>query len=140
MSRTAAFLLAMVLCLSGAVGGFFYGHDQGAAAESARRDGKAVQDLTDIIASSKLLIADANKASGAMRKATAQRAAHDAHTSLEFKDALARSADSRSGCVFDADIVRGLQAARDRAAQAAASGIRGSMPSAGSGPGAQRSE
>jgi hypothetical protein len=140
MSRVAAFLLAITLALAGAVGGFFYGHGQGAATESARRDGKAVQDLTDIIASSKVLIADANKASGAMRKATAQRAAHDAHTSQEFKDALARNAASRAGCVFDADIVRGLQAARNRAAQAAASGIRGSLPGAGSGTGAQRSE
>lgn len=137
MSRTAASLLAIVLGLAGAVGGFFYGQDQGVAAEAGRRDAQTVKDLTALIDSHQRLVKEAGAASTAMRRATAQRAALDARTTKEFKDALARNSDSRAGCVFDDDIVRGLTAARDAAAQAAASGIRGAVPGAAAGPAGQ---
>lgn len=130
MSRVSIALLALVLGLAGAVGGFFYGHHAGAVAESAKRDGQAVKDLAGLIDSHKDLIKAAGAASKAMRGAIAKRAAQDAQTTQEFKDALTPTADSRAGCVFPADVMRQLAAARDRAAQTAAFGVRGALPAA----------
>lgn len=128
MSRLSIALLALVVGLAGAVGGFFYGHHQGVVAESAKRDGKAVADLTKLITSHQGLIDKSNAASRSMRGALASRAAADTQTTQEFKDALAATADSRAGCLFPADVMRQLSAARERAAQAATGGIRGPLP------------
>jgi hypothetical protein len=136
MSRVSIALLALVIGLAGAVGGFFYGHHTGEVAEAAKRDGQAVKDLTGLIDSHKDLIKTAGAASKAMRGAIAQRAAQDAQTTKEFKDALTVTADSRAGCVFPDDVMRQLAAARERAAEAAAFGVRGAMPGA-SGPASQ---
>jgi len=130
MSRTTLALFALIAGLAGALGGYFYGHSQGVTAESAKRDGQAVQQLTGLIDAHKSLIADAGKASRAMRKATAARAATDTESSKEFADALALTAASRAGCAFDAGVMRQLAAARDRAAQAAAGGLRHPLPGA----------
>jgi len=138
MTRTRCALIAVVLSLGAAVAGFFYGQHQGALAESAKRDGKAVADLTSLITSHQGLITQADKASRNIRAATAARLLADARSSKEFKDALASSADSRDGCVFPADVMRKLAAGRDRAAQAAASGIEGAVPPARAGPAGER--
>ncbi len=138
MTRTRCALIAVCLSLAAAVAGFFYGQHQGVLAESAKRDGKAVADLTNLIASQKVLITEANKASRDIRLAAAARLQADAKKSQEFKDALASSADSRDGCVFPADVMRKLAASRDRSAQAAASGIEGAVPPARAGPAAER--
>ena len=130
MSRVTLALLALVIGLAGAVGGFFYGHHAGTVAESATRDGQAVKDLTSLIDSHKSLVKAAGAASKAMRGAIAQRAAQDAQTTQEFKDALTPTVDSRAGCVFPDGVMRQLAAARDRAAEAAAVGVRGAMPAA----------
>ena len=50
-------------------------------------------------------------------------------TTTEIAHALTTTAPERADCVFPPDVVRGLQGARDRAAEAAASGIRGALPS-----------
>ena len=138
MTRTRCALIALCLSLAAAVAGFFYGQHQGVLAESAKRDGKAVADLTNLITSQKGLITQANKASRDIRAAAALRLQADAKYSQEFKDALASSADSRDGCVFPADVMRKLAAGRDRAAQAAASGIEGAVPPARAGPTGER--
>ena len=130
MSRISIALLALVVGLAAAVGGYFYGHRQGVVAESAKRDGKAVTDLTNMITSHQNLIDQANAASRNMRRSLASRAEADTQSTQELKNALAATADSRTGCVFPAGVMRQLSAARDRAAQAAASGIQGAMPSA----------
>ena len=134
MSRTKIALIALVLSLAAAVAGFFYGKHQGALAESAKRDGKAVADLTQLITSHQGLIGQANRASLALRALAAARLEADNKFSQEFKDALKPTADSRAGCVFPADVMRQLTAARDRAAKAAASGIAGGVPAAAPGP------
>ena len=138
MTRTRCALIAVVLSLAAAVAGFFYGQHQGVLAESAKRDGKAVADLTNLITSHQGLVTQADKASRNIRAATAARLLADARSSKEFKDALASSADSRDGCVFPADVMRKLAAGRDRAAQAAASGIEGAVPPTRAGPTAER--
>ena len=113
--------------------GFFYGKHQGALAESAKRDGKAVADLTQLITSHQGLIGQANRASLALRAVVAARLEADNKFLQEFKDALKPTADSRAGCVFPPDVMRQLAAARDRAAKAAASGIAGGVPAAAPG-------
>ena len=133
MSAAKVALIALVLCLAAAVAGFFYGKYQGALAESAKRDGKAVADLTQLITSHQGLIGQANRASLALRAVVAARLEADNKFLQEFKDALKPTADSRAGCVFPPDVMRQLTAARDRAAKAAASGIAGSVPAAAPG-------
>ena len=133
MSAAKVALIALVVCLAAAVGGFFYGKHQGALAESAKRDGKAVADLTQLITSHQGLIGQANRASLALRAVVAARLEADNKFLQEFKDALKPTADSRAGCVFPPDVMRQLAAARDRAAKAAASGIAGGVPAAAPG-------
>ena len=134
MSAAKVALIALVLCLAAAVAGFFYGKHQGALAESAKRDGKAVADLTQLITSHQGLIGQANRASLALRAVVAARLEADNKFLQEFKDALKPTADSRAGCVFPPDVMRQLTAARDRAAKAAASGVAGGVPAAAPGP------
>ena len=133
MSAAKVALIALVVCLAAAVGGFFYGKHQGALAESAKRDGKAVADLTQLITSHQGLIGQANRASLALRAVVAARLEADNKFLQEFKDALKPTADSRAGCVFPADVMRQLTAARDRAAKAAASGSAAGVSGAASG-------
>jgi len=132
MSRAMLALAALTACLAGTVGGYWYGHDQGVLAESARRDGRAVKDLGALIESHKGLIRQAAAASKAMRTAVARRAAQDAQSTQEIRDALTATAASRDGCVFPAGVMRQLADARERAAQAAAGGVRGALPGASS--------
>lgn len=127
-----AWLLAAVLALCSAIGGYFYGHSEGQVAEAGKRDAAAVQSLTQIIDSHTGLIKQANDASRKMRGALALRADADAKTTKDFHDALALHAAARVDCVFDDGVMRQLAAARDRAAQAAARGIQGALPGAAS--------
>ena len=112
----------------GWVVGDITGRTEGRKLERADKDAQTVKDLTGLIDSHQGLITQANTASQKMRAALNLRAMHDAQTSKEFKDALLATADSRAGCVFSADIMRGLEGARARAAQAAAGGIQGTLP------------
>lgn len=128
MSRSTLVLMALLLALVGVLGGYYYGHAQGVTAEAARRDATAVQQLTGLIDSHRTLIDQATAASRAMREATAERAALDTQTTEEFVHALSITAGSRAGCRFDAGVLRQLAAARERAAQAAAGGVRHPLP------------
>lgn len=130
MSRAACFLLALLLGLVGLAAGYYFGHGQGVFTESAKRDGQAVKDLAQMLDAHKDLVSQAGVASKQMRRAVAQRAAQDAHTTQELKNALATTADSRANCVFPPDVMRQLAEARDKAGQAAALGIRGAVPGA----------
>lgn len=138
MSRLTAALAGLLLALAGAVGGAFWGylegHAQGVLAESSKRHAQALQDLTNLIESHQDLIKQAGAASQAMRQAIALRVRHDEQTTKEFRDALKASAGSRAGCVFSADVMRQLAAARDRAAAAAAGGVRHQVPGTAAGP------
>lgn len=134
-------LFAVVLSLGAALG-WSYGHStgltsghadglkQGRAEQQAQANAQALADMGQMLESHKSLVAAAGQASKAMRAALAQRAAHDAQTTKEFQHALASTAASRAGCVFPADVMRQLSEARDRAAQAATSGVRSALPDA----------
>lgn len=138
MSAATVALGGFLLAVATGVGGYVYGHGNGVLAESAKRDGQAVQQLTQLITAHQDLVKQSGSASRAMRTALATRAQHDDQTTREFRDALASTSDSRAGCVFPAGVMRDLATARDRAAQASASGIKGTVPGAAASPSPER--
>ena len=128
MSRTEIVLIALLVALAGGLAGLVYGMRIGAAKEVARQDQQAVKALSALIDSHQALIGEAATASKNMRAALSLRASQDAKTNKDFKNALLATADSRAGCVFPAGVMRQLSDARERAAQAAASGIHHPLP------------
>ena len=143
MSSAATVAVAgLLLAIAAGVGGYGYGLDQGKALEKGRQDSKALEAVTEQLSAHADLVKRSSAASRSMRTAMAQLEKANTQTTTEIADALTTTAPERADCVFPPDVVRGLQGARDRAAQAAASGIRGALPSpptsparAASGPG-----
>ena len=135
MSRLGILAGAVALGLAGGAGGYFYGVQQGRQLEAGAHNGKLVQDLTGVLSNHEKLVQAAQSASKDMRRATAARQQADEQTTREFQDALSSTASSRVGCVFDAGVMRQLGAARERAAEAAASGLRATVPGTGAGAG-----
>ena len=129
MSTATAALAGLVLAVGTGLAGYGYGIDQGKALEKGRQDAKALETITDQIAAHADLVKRSGAASKGMRAAVAQLEKANTQTTTEIADALTTTAPERADCVFPTDVVRGLQAARDRAAEAAASGIRGALPS-----------
>ena len=134
LQKVLAWLIFGAAILGGAcigwAAGNMTGRSEGRKLERADQDKQSVKDLTGLIDSHKDLISQAAAASKGMRQALGARSTADTKTTQEFKDALSLTADSRAGCVFPADVMRQLSAAHGRAAQAAASGIRGPLPAA----------
>jgi len=134
--KIAAWLLAvLVSALAAAAGGYWRGHADGWAAREGRQAVDTVQQLSGVLEKHRNLIDDSNTASANLRKAMGARAAEDRKFSREFHDALKQTAAARAGCRFDDNIVRQLDAARERAAQAAAGGNAATVPAAGAGAG-----
>ena len=130
MSTATAALAGFVLAVGTGIAGYVCGIDQGKALEKGRQDGKALETITDQIAAHADLVKRSGAANKGMRAAVAQLEKANTQTTTEIADALTTTALERADCVFPSDVVRGLQGARDRAAEAAASGIRGALPSA----------
>ena len=130
MSSAATVAVAgLLLAIAAGVGGYGYGLDQGKALEKGRQDSKALEAVTEQLSAHADLVKRSGAASKGMRAAVAQLERANTQTTTENADALTTTAPERADCVFPPDVVRGLQAARDRAAEAAASGIRGALPS-----------
>ena len=130
MSSAATVAVAgLLLAIAAGVGGYGYGLDQGKALEKGRQDSKALEAVTEQLSAHADLVKRSSAASRSMRTAMAQLEKANTQTTTEIADALTTTAPERADCVFPPDVVRGLQGARDRAAQAAASGIRGALPS-----------
>jgi isocitrate dehydrogenase len=123
----AAAAYLVVALTAGAAGGYFVGASHGTATAKAGQDAKTVNDLTNILDANSALIIDSNAASKSMREALALRGAQDSKTTQEIKNVLAKTASSRVGCRFDDNVMRELEAARIRAAAAAAGGIRNTV-------------
>lgn len=125
----AAIALAL---LAAALSGFLmlrsYYIGVGAAGERAKRTAADLQAVVDMLESHKGLIQAANLASGEMNAALAKRLAADTQTTRSMKNALAKTAGDRLDCRFDAASLQHLDDARERAAEAAARGLRGSAP------------
>lgn len=133
-SRAVVVVWAALALLAGlGIGGLtgtLYGRHTGAEEQLGRAARSQVEDLTALIDSQKGLVKAANDAGAAMRRAIDRRAAADAQSTKELRDALSETADSRVDCVFGPDVMRQLAEARDRAAQAAAGGLLGALPAA----------
>lgn len=127
----ARWLLAVVLSSGlAAWGGYKRGHDTGVLITRDQVNTRAVSDLSALIASHQQLIDEANQAGRELAAQTARRAEHDNQTTRELRDALAKTADQRVHCVFDLGVMHQLARARDRAAQAAATGLDEPVPAA----------
>jgi len=134
--KIVAWLFAvLVSALAAAAGGYWRGHVDGSAAREGRQAVDTVRQLTSALEAHRDLITRANEASEGLRKAMAARATEDRAFAKEFRDALKQTAAARAGCRFDDAIVRQLDAARERAAQAAAGGGAATVPAAGAGAG-----
>ena len=135
MSNTATALVGgLLLAAAAGIGGYGYGLDQGKALEKGRQDSKALETITEQIAAHADLVKRSGAANKGMRTALAQLEKANTQTTTEIADALTTTAPERADCVFPPGVMRGLSEARDRAAQAAASGIRGALPSAPASP------
>lgn len=130
MSRTGIALLALLLALAGAALGYWRGHAAGALAAEAKHNANAVQGMTQLLESHSALIKQTGAASAALRRAVAAREQADEAATQELKDALAITASTRADCRHDAGVMRSLEAARERAARAAAGGSDGAVPGA----------
>lgn len=123
----SAGIIASAVC--GSLLGHWYGYSRGTRDQVAEQNASEVKSLQSIITSSKELVIEANSASLAMRIAANARKKSDEQSTRELKNVLEKSAqDRRLVCDFDDDSMRILREARDRAADAAASGIRGRLP------------
>jgi hypothetical protein len=131
MSSAATVAVAgLLLAIAAGVGGYGYGLDQGKALEKGRQDSKALDAVTEQLSAHADLVKRSGAASRSMRTAMAQLEKANTQTTTEMADALTTTALDRADCVFPPGVMRGLEAARDRAAQAAASGVRGALPTA----------
>ena len=130
MSNAATAITAgLLLAVATGIGGYGYGLDQGKALEKGRQDGQALDAITQQLTAHADLVKRSGAANRGMRAAVAQLERANTHTTTEIADALTTTAPERADCVFPTGVMRGLSDARDRAAQAAASGIRGALPS-----------
>ncbi|SDU82276.1 hypothetical protein [Pseudomonas sihuiensis] len=127
----------VVLCIALAVSwllgsstAYDLGYAEGKAAAAEACQQAQLDALEGVIDSTKGLIADANAASQELGKTISARRQADAQTTKEIRHALATTAPQRAGCVFDAGVMQQLDDARRRAAEAAAGGVRTSMPAA----------
>lgn len=131
MSAASTVAIAgLLVAIAAGVGGYDYGIDQGKALEKGRQDADSLKTVTDQIAAHVDLVKQSGAASRSLRLAVAAREKVNDTTSKELGDALTTTADSRVGCVFPARVMRHLSEARDRAAEAAASGVLGPVPAA----------
>jgi hypothetical protein len=122
----------LVWSISVAAGAFFYGQSVQKDADEAHASRDIITQLTDIIDTGKTLASDAAEASKAMRAITDSRTRANNLTTKDLENALAKTAGNRVDCRFDADVMRQLDAARQSAAEAAAGGLRGTVPATSS--------
>ncbi|MCE7510286.1 hypothetical protein [Alloalcanivorax xenomutans] len=126
-----SWLLAIVAaCAASGAIGYWQGVERGELNVTAEVDHAAVNRLTGLLDDYTALTADANAASQRLRKATQARAAQDRKTTQELRDALAQQADVCADFRYGVSVMQQLDAAWQRAADAAAGGLDGAVPSA----------
>ncbi|WP_113632175.1 hypothetical protein DUT67_14775 [Pectobacterium peruviense] len=103
------------------------GYKQGVAdtqlTQSSAETQQAAGALNDFIAGTRELTANANLASQQLAQQINARQAADEQSTEAIRAALKKTANSRVMCMFDADVMQQLAAARERAATAATTGI-----------------
>ncbi|UUE71108.1 hypothetical protein [Pectobacterium aroidearum] len=96
---------------------------------------QAANALNDFIVGTRDLTANANIASQQLAQQINARQAADEQSTEAIRAALKKTAELRVMCEFDADVMQQLDAARERAASAATTGIASSTSSAVRSPG-----
>ena len=125
--NTSASILTLVLTLTaGAVGGTFWGQHL----ERKNQDAETVAQLKATLTANADLVKRSTEASQTIRTATARLQQAQTQNLKDFRHELQSTATDRAGCVFPAGVMRGISAARDRAAAAASHGIVNPMPAA----------
>lgn len=84
---------------------------------------QAVDTLNQFIEGTKQLTQAANAASKALAEQIVERKLYDEESTKALQDALKRSANSRSTCVFDDNVLQLIDNARNNAVRATTSGI-----------------
>lgn len=138
MSAAEFALGGLLLAVATGIGGYAYGVDQGKTIEKGRQDAVAVEAFTEQIDAHNDLVKRSNEASRRLRHAVSLREQVNKKSSEELSNELTATADSRAGCVFPSGVMRNLAEARDRAAQAAATGLGGTLPGTTASPAADR--
>lgn len=105
--------------------GYKQGVSEARIACSQGKTQQAADALNQFIAGTKALTVQANAASQQLALQIAARAEADGQSTQEIRDALKKTASSRVNCVFDANVMRQLTAAQQRAATAATNGVTG---------------
>ncbi len=121
-------VVGLLLSVATGIGGHVYGLNQGKAAEKGRQDAEAVRSLTQQINAHADLVKQSKAVSRDLRRAASLREQADQKSSQELSHELNATAASRAGCVFPAGVMRNLATARERAAEAASSGIGRALP------------
>lgn len=117
------------------------GYERGVAdtqlVQSRAETKQAAGALTEFIDGTRELTANANLASQQLAQQINARQAADEQSTEAIRAALKKTAELRVICVFDADVMQQLDAARERAASAATTGIASSTSSAVRAPGSR---
>ena len=103
------------------------GLKQGRFEQQIKHDDQYISRLENAIGATDKLIADANQASLQLGQIINQRMLADEKTTQEIRNALSTTAHLRVDCVLPANVMHSLTIARERANQAAATGISGSV-------------
>ncbi|PVY74777.1 hypothetical protein [Pectobacterium versatile] len=110
------------------------GYESGVAdtqlVQSRAETKQAANALNDFIVGTRELTANANLASKQLAQQINARQVADEKSTEAIRAALKKTANSRVMCVFDADVMQQLEAARERAAVAATTGIASSTSGA----------
>ena len=134
MSPAANILALLLACATGGVGGTLWGQHL----ERKNQDASTVAELQAVLTANSDLVKRSTEASSSIRQAVGRLHTITSKTSKGISDELQATASDRAGCVFPAGVMRGLEAARERAAQAAAGGVVGALPGAAASATGQR--
>jgi len=110
----------MALCMRWALNTQY---ERGFADARAQCQQAVVDDYERLLRESADVIASAHAQSQTINRALAERQRASAKTVKDLRDALSATQTDRVDCVFDADSVRHVEAARERAARSVVTGI-----------------
>lgn len=134
MSPAAIALSLLLTGLAGSAGGLLWGQRIERQAQQAEYNAKTLEKLQNTLTANADLAKRSTEASQTLRTATARLQQAQTQNLKDFRHELQSTATDRAGCVFPAGVMRGISAARDRAAAAAAHGIVDTVPTATGGP------
>lgn len=125
--RVVLAIVASGALLASHYGMYQWGYAGAAGDERSACQTREIDGLTFTIAQLQAMTLQASRQSREIDQVLSERQLANETTTEELNDALAETANDRSDCLFPVGVMRQLAAARARAAEAAASGITGSL-------------